>query len=471
MNKMTSGRRLTFGIGTLAGAVLASLLAVTAPGNAATLANAPTNASPPAITGTATPGDTLTASSGSWNGDTPITFGFQWRLCNSSGNGCSDIAGANGQTHNVGTVENNSTLRVLVTATNAAGTATAESDASAVVAPVGASPQAAAQGTVTGTLQVGKTLTVDPGNWTGTTPITFTYRWQRCDTGGHCADITGATTQTYVAAVTDIGYRLRALVSGRNSVGSDSLYSNLTSAAIAAVGSKPALIIAPVVSGTPQVGAPVTATPGTWSSTTAVGYAYAWLRCDLQGNSCAPISGATGNTRTLTAASTGHTIRAQVTATNQGGSSSAQSIPYVVAAAPTGPVAPSGLIPLSDGHYSVAAAAVTLPARLIISGVSFAPSRLTSRAPFTARFRVMDTRGYAVRDALVYLVALPYGWTRGGAEVTTDTACYASIVVRPTARLPLHNSSLVMFVRARTQGGNLLAGVSTRRLVQVLIGR
>ena len=39
----------------------------------------------------------------------------------------------------------------------------------------------------------------------------------------------------------------------------------------------------------------------------------------------------------------------------------------------------------------------------------------------------------------------------------------------PTANMPLRRGALVVFVRARKPGDNLLAGVSTRRLVQVSI--
>ena len=444
--------------------------ALTQPTPVVVAASAPVNTAAPAITGSAQAGQILTTSEGTWSGSPPPTFSYAWQRCNSSGSGCATLSGQQSSTYALAAADIGSTLRSLVTATNTAGTATAQSSQTAVIVASGSAPHPNGQGNISGTLQVGATLTVSTG-WSGTSPIAYSFQWERCDKNGHCTPISGATGQTYVATVNDIGFRLRAFVAGRNAYGSSSLYSNLTAAAIAAVGAKPALITAPTVTGTFQVGGTVTTTPGTWSSSTTLHYAYAWLRCDAQGNACSTIAGATAQSWKLTAASASHTVRSQVTATNSAGSATAQSVPYAVSAAPAAPVAPSGLISIGGGMYSVSATAVSLPQRLIISGVAFTPSRLTSRAPFTARFRVTDTRGYAVRDALVYLVALPYGWIAKAPEVSTDTSGYATIAVRPTSALPLRRGSLVMFVRARKQGDNLLAGVSTRRLVQVLVGR
>src|SRR5919198_5584679 len=50
----------------------------------------------------------------------------------------------------------------------------------------------------TGTIKDGQKLTVSNGVWTGTTPITYSYQWQSCDSlGGNCTDIAGATANNY----------------------------------------------------------------------------------------------------------------------------------------------------------------------------------------------------------------------------------------------------------------------------------
>jgi hypothetical protein len=49
----------------------------------------------------------------------------------------------------------------------------------------------------------GRILTTSNGTWNGTSPITFRYRWLRCDTtgggpnGATCSTISAATQRTY----------------------------------------------------------------------------------------------------------------------------------------------------------------------------------------------------------------------------------------------------------------------------------
>jgi uncharacterized delta-60 repeat protein len=100
---------------------------------------APTNATPPTISGSATEGETPTASAGSWSGSIPITLTYQWRRCDSAGANCVDIAAATATTYTLTAADVEHTIRVRETATNAYGTGSVDSAATAVVnARVGA---------------------------------------------------------------------------------------------------------------------------------------------------------------------------------------------------------------------------------------------------------------------------------------------------------------------------------------------
>jgi len=84
--------------------------------------------------------------------------------------------------------------------------------------PPPAPPTNTSPPTISGTAQVGQTLTANPGTWTGTAPITYSYLWQRCDaTGANCAS-TGVTTTTYALSSADAGGTLRVVVTAANGV-------------------------------------------------------------------------------------------------------------------------------------------------------------------------------------------------------------------------------------------------------------
>jgi hypothetical protein len=111
---------------------IGSATAASAPTGVVSSPGAPTNTSPPAISGVAQVGQTLTATTGVWTGS-PISFGFQWQRCNASGAACVDVSGATAGTYVLGTADVGSTIRVAVTATNAVGAATAVSPPTSVV--------------------------------------------------------------------------------------------------------------------------------------------------------------------------------------------------------------------------------------------------------------------------------------------------------------------------------------------------
>jgi hypothetical protein len=98
---------------------------------------APQRTSNPTISGTPQQGQTLTASTGDWNGTQPITFSFQWQRCDANGNSCAAIPGAAAKTYVPQAADVGQTLRVIVTAKNSGGSASATSVPTAAVRKAG----------------------------------------------------------------------------------------------------------------------------------------------------------------------------------------------------------------------------------------------------------------------------------------------------------------------------------------------
>jgi hypothetical protein len=198
-------------------------------GAASSTSSPPVNMTPPTISGTAQQGSTLTADAGSWGGATPIDYAYQWRRCDTSGAACADIAGATGSSYAVTSSDVSSTLRVSVTGTNSYGSSTASSNPSTVVQAASAAPVNTSPPTINGTAREGDVLNANPGGWSGTQPITYTYQWQRCDTAGaNCSGIGGATNAAYVPTSADVGSTLRVGVVAANAIGSAVGLSNAT---------------------------------------------------------------------------------------------------------------------------------------------------------------------------------------------------------------------------------------------------
>lgn len=226
----------------------------------------------------------------------------------------------------------------------------------------------------------------------------------------------------------------------------------------------------PVVTGEARATRELTTSNGSWQSATAVTYTYGWQRCEAAGTGCADVAGATAAKYTLQTADVGKRLRSKVTATSTTGSNVAFSALTEVVAAQN--AAPTGQIRLANGLISVPASAVAPPARLIVSDIQFSQMPIRSRNPLQARFRVKDTRGFVVRDALVYANAIPFGRITQPGEVRTNQEGWATMTITPTRLLPLANGYLLtMFVRARKSGDDVLAGISTRRLISVRTAR
>jgi hypothetical protein len=93
----------------------------------------PVNTASPTVSGTAKRGQTLTAFAGTWGGTQPISYAYQWQRCDASGGGCGNISGARSQTYVLTSSEVGKTIRVVVTATNVAGSTSASSAVTPVV--------------------------------------------------------------------------------------------------------------------------------------------------------------------------------------------------------------------------------------------------------------------------------------------------------------------------------------------------
>src|SRR5437899_3561269 len=103
---------------------LIALLVALAISAGAASAAAPANTAKPTISGTEKAGSTLTAANGTWS-NSPTSFTYQWRRCATDGTACGDIVAGTKQTYALTTSDVHHTIRVVVTAKNADGSASA----------------------------------------------------------------------------------------------------------------------------------------------------------------------------------------------------------------------------------------------------------------------------------------------------------------------------------------------------------
>ncbi len=304
------------------------------------LSSPPANNSLPTIRGIAQRGNTLSSTTGAWAG-TGNTFTLQWQRSADSGITWTNITGATGAIYAIQAPDEGDVLRLMVTAANPDGSASAASPASATV--IASPPVNTAAPVVTGTPQRTATLTATSGSWSGA-GVTVAYQWQRsADNGTTWTNIAGAIKVAYTAAAADEGDVVRALVTATNADGSVAAGS-APSPVIQA--DPPVSVAAPAVLGTPSLGATLSTDNGSW---TPVGdnltYSYAWQRGDPV-NGYSTIAGATAATYTTVAADAGESIRVLVTATNVDASVSATStVTQAVQPPPvntTAPAAPTG---------------------------------------------------------------------------------------------------------------------------------
>ena len=307
------------------------------------LADPPLNTALPGIAGTLRVGETLAAVAGTWAGTEPIARTYQWQRCGPAGGGCADVPGAVGGSYLLAAADFDKTIRVRETATNPAASVSATSAATARIAAAPEPPVPVTPPAVTGSPQLGQTLTAVPGTWSGTTPLALAFHWQRCSPTV-CADVDGATGATYLLAAADVGSAMRVRQTATNGIGSASADSTET-AVVTDPGDAPVALTLPAIEGTARLGQTLTALPGTWNGTTPMAFSYQWVRCGIVGGGCVEVPGATGSAYLLGDEDVDRTIRVRQTAANPAGSTAAASDPTAVVLGipvPPPPPPPSG---------------------------------------------------------------------------------------------------------------------------------
>jgi hypothetical protein len=267
-------------------ALLTSLSLATGSAEAASL-----HAKTPKVSGHAQVGQTLTAKPGSWR-PRGVSFTYKW-LRNGR-----PILGATAQTYTLTAADQGAAISVKVIGSRAKYKP--KSKTSKRTSKVKAGQITTATPTITGVVAVGRTLAVTPGAWQPS-GLSFSYEWK-------VAGVTAATGGSWTVPASALGKTITVTATATKT---GYLTSSRTSSASSPVASGSLTGSVPTISGTAQVGAALTATPGSWGPS-PVSLAYQWIR------SGTPIAGATGSSYSLSSADQGKQLTVSVTGSKTG---------------------------------------------------------------------------------------------------------------------------------------------------------
>ena len=263
--------------------------------------SAPKNTQSPSVTGTPAVGATLTCSPGTWSGNPVPTLSYQWLRDGTP------IPFATASAYVVAEGDETHLLSCGVTGRNTQGS---EEATSVTLKVPGSAPQPTKSPEISGTPSLGAVLTCSPGTWSGVPAPTFLFHWLR-----EGVPIPLATKSTYTVAEGDVGHYLSCEVTGRSSEGEAAALSQ----SVRSPGTRPEVVKAPVVSGTPVVGGTLTCAQAEWKGLPAPVFAYQWLREGIA------IPQATAISYTVVEADQTHQLSCRVTAKNSEGTGEAPS--------------------------------------------------------------------------------------------------------------------------------------------------
>ena len=308
-------------------------------------ANNPATGSP-TITGAAQVGEALTADiSGIADEDGLSKVSYQYQWIRNDGTSDTEIASGTDSTYALADDDEGQTIQVRVTFTDDLGnetTLTSAATEAVAAAPPTDSPATGAP-TISGTAQVGESLTADTSGIAdadGLDSAVFGYQWVAGE-----SDITDATDSTYTLVDDDEGRTIKVRVTVTDDLGNET---TLTSAATEAVEAAPPTDSPatgePTITGTVRVGEELTADTSGIADADGLNnavFGYQWLSDDAESG------GATGSTYTLADDDEGRTIKVRVTFTDDlGNETTLTSAATDAVAPPEPPDKPTGLSPV-----------------------------------------------------------------------------------------------------------------------------
>jgi hypothetical protein len=347
-------------------------------------------------------GTSLSATTGTWDGTPTLTFAYRWTRNNVP------ISGATSTTYTLQAADELQTIRVEVRATNDYATSSFVVSSNNAVGGYAPSNVSQPSMSLLGNQLVGTLVTVTNGTWSGSSPITFEYRWLR-----NGSPIGGATSSSYTLQSADDGNAVTAQVRALNAFGT-SAYSTSDNSINA--GTVPVNTVAPTVSpsGTQSTGTLITADVESWDGTAPITFEYKWTRDGIA------ISGATASTYTIQLADDGTTIRVEVKGTNAYGA--------------------SGFVASSNSVSAVNTVAPTISSATI-SGTAVVGQTLTASASGVTG---------------IPTPTLSYQWKRGATNIGTNADTYT--LVQADAG---NTSNITCVVTATNAGGSANATSNT----------
>ena len=358
----------------------------------------------PTITGTVRVGETLTANTtdiSDSDGLNKATFTYQWLADDT------DITDATGSTYALVAADEGKTVKVRITFTDDAGND--ESLTSAPTATVTASnTPATGEPTITGTAQVGETLTANTtgiADSDGLNNATFTYQWLADDT-----DITDATGSTYTLAAADEGKTVKVRVSFTDDRGHQE---TLTSTATAAVTAAPSPLTVSVESApTSHNGSEAFRIRVAFSETPESGFSYTTMRDHAFTVTGGDVTGA----RRLVS---GKNLRWEVTVQPSGNADVTVELPVTTDCAAQGAICTDNDEKLSNSlNLTVSGPEATPPPAVVVSALTVSVESAPTSHNGSNSFRIRIALSEAPKSSFSYTTMRDHAFTVTGGDVT-----------------------------------------------------